>query len=53
MNVEWRCKTEQSAASSSKDQWREEKERKETGEEERVGKVPQGVMKSLRLLPKS
>ena len=123
MNVEWRCKTEQSAASSSTDQWtggdvpkhsrnseNEEKrgnvrgegssrdheelvmvrlpsdqerkgstheeqeegelgrrkvvkkldpqeptkeEREETGEEKRVGKVPQGIMKSLRLLPKS
>ena len=43
MNVEWRCKTEQSAASSSKDQWRggegekkeeEERKRKDSTHEE-------------------
>ena len=59
MNVEWRRKTEQSAASSSKHQWmggevEEKEERKEgEGEEQRARKVPHGVMKSLRLLPKS
>ena len=61
MNVEWRCKTEQSTASSSMDQWMgawDEKERigketEERGEEKRIRKVPEGVMKSLRLRPKS
>ena len=43
MNVEWRRKTEQSAASSSKDQWRGgEGEKKEGEEGERRGEAREG-----------